>query len=82
MRACHRRRERAESVPSAHNIAIPTEHLSQATGNDIRKRQDMYIERVADGLVDHHGEIVGVGELSDSLEVRGHEEGVSRELAE
>lgn len=70
------------SSPSAHDVTIPTEHLSQTTDHDIRKWQDMYVEEIADGLVDHYGEIVGIGEFSDSLEVGGYEEGVSGKFAE
>lgn len=69
-------------LPSAHNIAISAKYFGQTADHDIRERQDVYIERISDGLVDHHGEIIGIGQLSDQLQVRGHEEGVSGELAE
>ena len=69
-------------LPPAHYVAIPTENLRKATHNDIGKWQDMNVDEIANGFIHDDEKVVLVSQRSDSQQVRGLQQRVSREFAE
>lgn len=42
----------------------------------------MHIDKITDGLIDNHGEIVAIRKESDPVKIRGLQKRVAREFAE
>lgn len=42
----------------------------------------MHIDKITDGLIDNHGEIIAIRNGSDSAKIRGLQKRIAREFAE
>jgi hypothetical protein len=56
-------------LPATHDVRVPTEELCQARHHYVRKWQSLYVEKVADGIVYDHQEVVLVGEGAQACEI-------------
>ena len=76
------KRKRAEGVaPATHDIAVSGKDLGQRGNDHVRKRQDVNVLEIPEGVVHDNGEAMAVSQQPQALEVRALEEGIRGELA-
>jgi hypothetical protein len=73
---------KAGHIPSAHNITITTKDFGQAADYNIPIRQDIHVEEISNGFIDHHAKVIRVCQVADTLEVWRSQKGVSRKFGE
>ena len=67
--------------PSAHDITFTTKHLGQTADHDIGMRQDVHVQKIANGFVDDHDKVVLVGKMADPAQIGGLQEGIAWKFA-